>query len=268
VKLLLPTFLTAIALAAQTPVFEVASVRPGTSGLNGVRGGCHGIDSKFDPAEIVPPLGRCVIVDGRLSHLIGIAYGVIMSQIQGGPDWVRTGDDRFSIQAKADSPQTATEHDLLVMLQKLLDDRFQLRFHREDKLLPGFALVAAKNGPHLKPSSSANTSIGFGPAAKPKPGAPTTLTAHKATMAALAQALSRVSPGPVTDETGLTGSYDFTLSWDFEGASGLTTKNDALDSSGQSLFTAIRKQLGLRLEPRKVPFSYFVIESAQKPKEN
>src|SRR4051812_7294011 len=62
--------------------FEVASVKVATSGLNGVRGGCRGVDSVFSAAEQerggIPPLGRCRITDARLSHLIGIAFGVSM----------------------------------------------------------------------------------------------------------------------------------------------------------------------------------------------
>lgn len=63
-------------LATKPPVFEVASLKPSTSGINGVRGGRHGIDSKYNPADAAtaPPLGRCAITDGRLSHLIAIAY--------------------------------------------------------------------------------------------------------------------------------------------------------------------------------------------------
>ena len=73
-------------------------------------------------------------------------------------------------------------------------------------------------------------------------------------MVLLAQFLSTFGPGPVKDETGLPGEYDFKLNWD--------------ETNGPSLFTALQEQLGLRLESRKVPVSFFVIESAQRPKEN
>src|SRR5882724_4438799 len=77
---------------AQTPAgalnFEVASVKEAPDGPNGVRGGCHGSNSRYSPSQQAeaPPLGRCVITDARLSHLIGIAYGVSMMNLKTGPD--------------------------------------------------------------------------------------------------------------------------------------------------------------------------------------
>jgi uncharacterized protein (TIGR03435 family) len=73
-------------------------------------------------------------------------------------------------------------------------------------------------------------------------------------MPMLAELLSSIGPGPVKDQTGLTGLYDFKLSWD--------------EAAGPSVFTAVQEQLGLRLEAAKVPVSYFMFESAQKPAEN
>ncbi len=238
--------------------FEVASVKPSTSGFNGVRGGCHGTDSKYSPNETAaaPPLGRCVITDGRLSHLIGIAYSLrSIGLIKGAPDWVISGSERFTIEAKAEDPTKATQAQLLGMLQALLVERFQLKFHREDVDVSGFALAAGKNGPKLQASTSDESSISFGLSVKPMPGEPIHLTARRYSMPMLADLLSGMgTPGQVRDQTDLTGAYDFTLSWD--------------EASGPSIFTAVQEQLGLRLEPRKVPVSYFVFESAQRPVEN
>ena len=90
------------ASAAPEPLkFEVASIKIASSGFNGVRGGCRGIDSVFSVEEQkrggIPPLGRCVITDARLSHLIGIAYGVSMQVLDTGPDWIQRGDLRFDV---------------------------------------------------------------------------------------------------------------------------------------------------------------------------
>ena len=74
-------------------------------------------------------------------------------------------------------------------------------------------------------------------------------------MGMLATLLTQVRPdNPVIDKTGLTGEYDFTLSWD--------------DMNGPALSTALQEQLGLRLQPQKVPVSLFVIDSAERPTEN
>jgi uncharacterized protein (TIGR03435 family) len=242
----------ALLAQVQPPTFEVASVKPS---IGGVRGGCHGIDSRVDPDEGLIPLGRCVITDGRLSHLIAQAYQLnAMSLIKSLPDWVVLGDERFDIQAEAEHPEKTTENELLAMLRALLADRFQLKFHWENKDLPGFALVIAKNGPKLKATKSETSGMGLGPAGKPRPGDPVSITTRKYSMPMLAQLLTQVGPRPVKDETGLRGDYDFKLSWD--------------ETNGPSLFTALQEQLGLHLEPRKVPVSFFVIESAQRPKEN
>ncbi len=95
--------------------FEVASVKIATSGFNGVRGGCRGIDTKYTAEQIgaTPPLGRCLITDGRLSHLIGIAYGVSMAQIKDAPDWVIANAERYNVDAKVADPSTVKEPELL-----------------------------------------------------------------------------------------------------------------------------------------------------------
>ena len=236
--------------------FEVASVKPSPPSSNGVRGGCHGIDSKYslNEAPSAPPLGRCVITDGRLSHMISIAYGLrSINLIKGAPDWVISGTERFNLEAKVEDPTKVTEQQLLGMLQALLVDRFKLKFHRENVDVPGFGMVVAKNGPKFREAKGDEVEMSFG-ASKPGPGAPINLALRKYTMQMLADLLSQIGPGPVKDQTGLTGAYDFKLSWD--------------EANGPSIFTALQEQLGLRLEPQKVPISNFVFESAQKPMEN
>ena len=244
-------------LPAQSLKFEVASVKRGRPDA-GYSGGCHGIDSTYAAGEAssAPPLGRCVINDARLSHMLGIAFGLrSMATLKGGPSWAKSGDIRFNIEAKAEDPK-ATEDQLFRMLQALLIERFSLQFHREIVDAPGFALVVAKNGPKLALSKeSGEPEIHYSPSFKPAEGQPIAATARNYSMAMLASALTvLVQPRPVNDETGLTGRYDFKLSWD--------------ETNGPSLVTALQEQLGVRLEPRKVPVSLFVIDSAQMPTEN
>jgi uncharacterized protein (TIGR03435 family) len=245
--------------SATAPEFEVASVKPANANSpNGVAGGCHGIDSKYGPSQTAPPpLGRCVITDARLSHLINIAWDLHSMLLKSGPDWIARGDDRYNIEAKAEEPAKTTEQQLLTMLQTLLVDRFQLKFHREMIEMPGFAMVVSKKGLKLKESSADEIGTLFGGESpgKPMPGRPVSLKARKYSMEMLANLLSgRGGKGPVVDKTGLQGAYDFTLSWD--------------ENAGPDLATALQEQLGLRLESQKVPVSYFVIDSAQKPTGN
>jgi uncharacterized protein (TIGR03435 family) len=136
------------------------------------------------------------------------------------------------------------------MLRALLVERFQLKFHREDREEGRYALVVAKGGPKLEKSGDDEVAA-FGPFNK---GNPTiNISPRRFSMESLAQFLSTFGPGHVKDETGLGGFYNFHLSWN--------------ETEGPSVFSAVQ-QLGLRLESRKVPVSYFVIESAQRPGAN
>jgi uncharacterized protein (TIGR03435 family) len=241
--------------------FEVSSVKVATSGYNGVRGGCHGIDAptRTGPNEAPAPLGRCVITDARLSHLIGIAFGVSMQDLSTGPDWIQRGDLRFDVNARAEDPAKTTQKELLTMLQNLLVQRFQLKFHYQNKEATGFALTIAKGGPKLRESTSDAAKTTFtGPKGETlfKPGGPgaISLTAAKYSMPMLVNLLTAIGgAGPGIDRTGLSGEYDFSLSWDNE--------------AGPALSTALR-QLGLQMNTEKVPLSTFVVDAAEKPSAN
>ena len=187
----------------------------------------------------IPSLGRCSITDARLSHLIGIAYGVSMQVLDTGPDWIQRGDLRFDVQAKAENPASATRQQLLTMLQNLLVERFQMKFHYVTKEEPGFALVVAKNGPKLHTSTSEEEKLTFiGPNGEelPKPmGNAIKVNARKCSVSALKDLVAFAGNiGQGVDKTGLTGVYDFTLSWNEE--------------DGPSLASALRDQLGLQAE--------------------
>ncbi|HWC99264.1 MAG TPA: TIGR03435 family protein [Candidatus Sulfopaludibacter sp.] len=259
-RCLVPALL--LGLAGQTALaqnFEVASVKVANSG-NGVRGACRGIDSVYSlkATESAPPLGRCVITDARLSHLIGIAFGVSMQSLKTGPDWIQRGDLRFNVQAKAEDPSKTTEKQLLTMLQNLLIERFQLKFHHDVKEEQGFSLTVAKGGPKFEPSTSDDGRISFtgpsGEVGKPGPG-PVIMHARKCSIANLVEILSAIGgSGPGVDHTGLTGEYDFTLSWDNE--------------NGPVLSTSLHQQLGLALKAEKVPFDTLIVDSAEKPTDN
>ena len=195
-----------------------------------------------------------MVTSARLGHLINIAYGLMNGLVTGGPDWVTRGFDRFDLQAEAENPAKTTKAQLQAMLQSTLVERFDLKFHRETVERQGFALVAGKNGPRVKGSSAADTSLSFGGQAKPGGNQPVNLTARKITIAGLAGLLSSLRQAPIVDKTGLAGEYDLTLNWD--------------EDQGPTLATAVQEQLGLKLEPQKVPISLFVIDSAQKPSAN
>jgi uncharacterized protein (TIGR03435 family) len=251
---------TAPGQTAPSRTFEVASVKVATSGYNGFRGGCHGMDSatRTGPDEAPAPLGRCVITDARLSHLIAIAFGVSLQDMNTGPDWIQRGDLRFDVNAKAEDPAKTTQKELLTMLQNLLVERFHLKFHFQTSDAPGFSLTVAKGGPKLQESASPEAKALFtGPQGetilKPMPGR-VSLTARKYTMKMLVNLLTAIGQsGPGIDRTSLSGEYDFALSWDNE--------------AGPALSTALH-QLGLQMKAEKVAVSTFVVDAADRPTSN
>ena len=176
-----------------------------------------------------------------------------MYLIQSEPDWIARGSERFNIEANAADPRGTTEAQLRDMLQSLLIDRFQLKFHRETVEKSGFALVVGKKGSKLWKSTLEELEV-LAFITTPAPGRPAAVDVGKYSMARLAGLLSVLGFGPVIDKTGLTGGYDFTLSWN--------------ENTGPALSTALQDQLGLQLEPQKVTLSLFVIDSAQRPGEN
>ena len=146
------------------------------------------------------------------------------------------------------------------MLQSLLADRFKLRLHRETKDLPVYVLAIAKNGPHLRENVSHQDEVGMMGRGE--------IHGTDAPISALVRRLSRQSElghRPVLDRTGLTGDYDWDLTWTPNDASGTATSPD---SSGPSIFTAIQEQLGLKLQPQTASAPVIVIDHVEKPSEN
>jgi uncharacterized protein (TIGR03435 family) len=233
----------AVIAAAQS--FEAASVRPSTSHINVMRGGCRGIDSSHPPGDAAIPLGRCVITDAQLNHMIMLAWHVNYFLIRNAPNWVISDDVRFNVEAKADNPN-ATEAQLLDMLRKLIEDRFQLKYHREDREESGSVLTLAKNGPKLEKSRQDEVATLDSTAV--------TISARRYSMSMFASYLSMIGSVAVKDETGLQDLYDFNIRWN--------------EAEGPTMVTALQEQLGLRLESRKVHVSYFVIDSAERPGPN
>jgi len=187
--------------------------------------------------RVQAPLGRCLFSRVTLKSLIAIAFKspAGIPSIAGGPNWVDS--DKFDIQAKAEDPATSTEANLLVMLRNLIVDKFSLRFHIVTKDTAGFRLVVARGGTKLKSTTAPYSGVS---------GNAATASAMNATLPELAVFLSHYAGGPVVDKTGLTGGYEFTLRLD-------------------SIFTAVQEDLGLRLEPERLPMDNIVIDHAEEP---
>jgi uncharacterized protein (TIGR03435 family) len=227
-------FLLPALLTAQTPQFEVASIRVSDNDGNHESSSTRG---QFRTHNI------------SVKRLMMRAYQVQEEQISGGPDWA--GSLGFDINAKIPieySEDRATY--LPPMIQNLLADRFGLSIHREPREASGYALVVAKKGPKIRPAKDAKGGSHMD-------SHNTHLTAKGVNMDALARYLSGNLEKIVADKTGIAGSYDFELDW---------AENPADDRP--SLFTALQEQLGLKLEAARVPYSAIVIDQLKKPDAN
>jgi uncharacterized protein (TIGR03435 family) len=154
-------------------------------------------------------------------------------------------------------------------MQTLLADRFHLQLHRETRELPAYTLTVAKGGSKLEQSKSRELRMNWGMGRFDYRGAP---------MSMLATTLTQLAGRIVVDQTGLTGNYDLTLQWTpdeaqsqvFRRAGDWASAGEASipDASGPSLFTALKEQLGLRLEATKAPIEMLVVDHAEHPSEN
>jgi uncharacterized protein (TIGR03435 family) len=226
--------------AQPLPAFEVASIKPNTTGLTG-----HSISTDAG--------GRMTAVNVSVKLLMELAFDREDFRIAGGPAWLDAAT--WDIAATTGKPGELSVSELRPLVQSLLADRFALKFHREIKQASVYSLVAAKGGAKLTPSpesgrTTMNTNLNKASIA---------IVATKARMEALVYALSVQLGRPVTDNTGLKGEFDFKVVW---------TPDQVADTSGPSLFTALQEQLGLRLESTKGPEEVIVVDSVQKASDN
>jgi uncharacterized protein (TIGR03435 family) len=239
--------------ADANPSFEVATIKPSQPDRPGRAFLWRG--------------GRFVTFNTTLTALIGFAYDVQDKQIVGAQDWMTT--DKFDIEAKPDTPGTPSREQMRTMLQKLLADRFQLKFHADKKELPAYVLAVSKTGPKMKKNDTDPNGL---------PGLffrqLGDLNVRNATMGDFVHLMqSAVLDRPVVDETELVGKWDFELKWTPDdsqfGGMGMRPPppSDAPDAP-PPLFTAIQEQLGLKLESGKAQVDVMVIDHVDKPSAN
>ena len=238
------------------PEFAVATIKP--SRPDAPRGG-YGIR-----AQVVTTTNVTV------SWMIKLAYSVHADQISGAPSWVDS--DRYDTVGRSDTPGEPSRDQMKLMIQKLLIDRFQLKFHTEKKELPVYAMVLAKGGPKLTVSAAdpnAFPGIGFGR----EPGV-ISLIGRNTGLNGVANGLqSNILDKPVVDRTGLTGRYDFQLRFtpdpiQLANFSGLEPPNAADLNAPPDIFTAFEQQLGLKLQPTKAVVDVMVIDKIERPSPN
>jgi uncharacterized protein (TIGR03435 family) len=237
--------------------FEVASIRPS----DGKRTG-------FGFPRPMPGGQSYIVINSPLMIMFMSAYRITDSQVMGAPDWMLL-KPTWDVEAKAERPSTPEQ--LQEMFQNLLADRFNLRFHRETKEMAAYVLSVEKSGSKLKVSD------GTDPFHEPiKPGEhPDVRVGTGASMSDLCWNLTFNLNAPVVNKTGLAGYYDFTLD-----RSAPVSSPQSQESPGPAmprlegpernadLITALREQLGLKLEYRRTPVEVFVIDHVEQPSEN
>lgn len=240
---------------AALPSFEAVSIKT-AGGTEPTRLGIGAADaSRWNASNVT------------LKMLICEAYGLDDFQVLGGPDWIQ--GELFDVDAKV-SDATAAQlqrmgldernRALDFMLQSMLADRFKLRLKRNTKKEHVFTLQVAEGGPKFKQASGDNTqgqtSLSNGLII---------LTMQAAPVRRLCAILSLDLAEPVIDNTGLTGKYDFSLQY-----APLTSRPDpsSPDPGRNSIFKALREELGLKVESAEIPVEIVTINHIEDPTPN
>ena len=257
------------------PAFDVASIKPNLD--------CPGDhqDEQFSP-------GRVSVTCITLRNLIQAAYGTFANgpnsipkrlRLFGAPDWM--GSSRYTITAKAQG-EAPMDQMFGPMLQVLLEDRFQLKVHRDTRELPVYTMTVAKGGLKIRAAKEGSCiPLDLNHADQPSPnfcgrmtgkanGMHITDDAYGMSMAEIASRfLANRLDRPVIDKTGLAGLFDAHLEFDRDNA--VTTPDNPggpADTASPSIFTAVQEQLGLKLSADKGPVEVLVIDHVEKPSEN
>jgi uncharacterized protein (TIGR03435 family) len=246
---LLTTLLLAGALhAGDRLTFEVVSIKPSASGG---RGGAM---------KVLPGGQEFRVQNFSLRSMISFMYYVPMRQLSGGPDWIDS--EAWDIQAKAEHPYELD--DLREMFRNMLADEFKLKMAKSVKEGPVYALLVDKSGPKMTVNEKPPD---FEISIQGGPGGVT--VGRRVWMTRLCYFLQQVlsrDERPVIDKTGLTGFYDFTLSFLPELPPGFDKERLPPEMLNRpSIFEALKSQLGLRLEAQKGPVEYYVVESVSRP---
>jgi len=224
--------------------FLAADVHPASTGIN------HAARS-FLKGD------RYIVHDSTMADMIASAYGMKPADVIGGPGWLEW--DRFDLTAKI--PPGTTPEAIRPMMQRLLWERFQLLVHQDSKPVPAFVLKVGKDKLKMKPGDAAapggckggSQNAGDGSAASMQYDCVNqTMEMIVANLGSMAR---QYVPGPVVDQTGLKGAWNFSLKWTPKGQLALA------GGEGITFSDAVQNGLGLRLEQATVPMPVLLVES-------
>jgi bla regulator protein BlaR1 len=262
--------------AAARPKFEVASIKAcpdgDVSGGRGPKGGRAGASAHSSPVTFNLPCST-VRFYLQLAYIVSDAMlhdGSSAVRLEGGPGWIDSA--RYQIAAKPGGPASKVMMNG-PMLQSLLEERFHLKFHRETRDMPAYALTVSAKGLKLRPADGSSCAPrdpdpSVPPGEKPWCGLPrsqrsaqrVTMDLPGATMAQLARGLWMPGDYQVIDHTGLQEKFDFHLEY-------ATDEVDPSDDALPSVFSEVGR-LGLKLEKVKAPREFMVIDHIERPSEN
>ena len=225
-------------LRAQSPTtFDVVSIKPNKSG------------AAASETDTTP--GRVSVINATPLSLLLRAFGVTAFQIVGAPDWVQ--NERYDVIATVPEGRVLGAQDRQPFFERMLAERWQLRYHRETRNLRVYSLV--NDGSKLKPHTGPGEYAMKVERADPR----VILHSTRGNMGRMVEILGGFAGGVVSDDTGLGGEYDFTLEW---------VQDAAANAPGPTLFTALREQLGLRLVSAEKPTPVIVVDRIERPSEN
>ena len=218
------------------------------------------------PALVGIPPSPWIVTGVTLQALIVHANGTPGFQVIGGPDWVST--DRWNVRLETEPVLLSSEQRAQVLL-RAIEDRFQLKAHREIKVLPVYELAVSSTGSKLRPNPWLDAR---GPVIKYGIGS---IHLRNTFLDTFAQRLSLYLARPVLNKTDMSGLFAFALDWvpgdseiavpgilGFPSANRMATKN----TDAPSIFHAVQEQLGLRLTASHGPVEVVVIDHAEKPR--
>ena len=220
--------------------FERVTVAPSLSGNAGYSGRIH--------AEPGSPV-TLTLQNVSLKFCLQQAYAVKEYQVTG-PGWMRNA--RYDITATL--PPGSRPEQVWQALRTLLAERLQVVIRREEKELPVFALTVMEGGPKLRAAEKHRPgALGFQPGSREDMGlrergnTSGTLRLNNASVPEFCGHLSRSLSRAVIDATGIAGNFDFQLRY---------------GNGDGPIATALQRQLGLKLVPRKAPVEMLLVESA------
>lgn len=267
---------TGAVMSAQTPAFDVASIKESPPPTPGP-GGRFSISLGMGPR----PGGRWIAENSTVVRMIQDAYGgfTLPGQIAGAPEWA----NRIRFEVNAIAPTDTSPEAMKEMVKAMLADRFKFKARIEQRELDVYALILARSdgrlGQGLQPSTvdcAALAKEGKPPARpalgqRPQCGSSSQLTPNgterymggSLTIESVAGVAQRAAGRPVVNRTGLAGRFDIEIEFasDRRGGAGVV----ATDTPAASIFTALQEQLGLKLESSKEKMDVLVIENVQMP---